>query len=86
MKNKIRNTEMEYIARANCRVDSSFLADGSGRVIGALVLFFCFFYTYNFIVSTPGITVLHEDVFSLHVGRCSRVSEEFSFQTYKRSL
>lgn len=83
MKNKIRNTEMEYIARANCRVDSSFLADGSGRVIGALAFFFC---TYIFIVSTPGITVLHEDVFSLHVGRCSRVSEEFSFQTYKRSL
>lgn len=46
MKNKIRNTEMEYIARANCRVDSSFLADGSGRVIGALV-FFLYIYFYR---------------------------------------
>jgi len=33
MKNKIKNTEMEYIAKAKCGVDSSFLTDRSDRNI-----------------------------------------------------
>lgn len=48
MKNKIRNTEMEYIARANRCVDSSFLADGSGRLIGTM-LFYCAYVVYLFV-------------------------------------
>lgn len=58
MKNKIRNTEMEYIARANHCVDSSFL--GSGRLIGTLVFYCAYvvFYVFCF-VCTSRITVLH---------------------------
>lgn len=33
MKNKIKNTEMEYIAKASCGVDSSFPTDRYRRVI-----------------------------------------------------
>lgn len=38
MKNKIKNTEMEYIAKANCGVDSSFPTDGFRRVIEILFI------------------------------------------------
>lgn len=65
MKNKIRNTEMEYIARANRCVDSSFLADGSGRLIGALV-FYCTYvvglFFFFFLVCASRISVLHKDI------------------------
>lgn len=94
MKNKIRNTEMEYIARANRCVDSSFLADGSGRLIGALV-FYCTYVVGGFVlfflsclrVRDLCSTQRHCSVSMM--GRCCRVSEEFfffSFQTYKRIL
>lgn len=39
MKNKIKNTEMEYIAKANCGVDSSFPTDRFRRVIEILYIF-----------------------------------------------
>ena len=42
MKNKIKNTEMEYIAKANCGVDSSFPTDRFRRVIEIFVFFFVF--------------------------------------------
>lgn len=44
MKNKIKNTEMEYIAKAKCDVDSSFPTDGFRRVTeitwAVFILFF----------------------------------------------
>lgn len=71
MKNKIRNTEMEYIARANRCVDSSFLADGSGRLIGALV-FYCTYvvglFVFFFLFARPGSLFYTKTLFSLHDG------------------
>lgn len=49
MKNKIKNTEMEYIAKANCGVDSSFLTDGFRRVIAIL-----FFFSFLVFFKRPG--------------------------------
>lgn len=43
MKNEIKNTDMEYIAEANCGVDSSFPTDRFRRVI-EILFFFCVFF------------------------------------------
>lgn len=61
MKNKIRNTEMEYIARANRCVDSSFPVDAGTAdwlehwCFNCACLLFYFF-------CTSGITFLHVDM------------------------
>lgn len=63
MKNKIKNTEMEYIAKANCGVDSSFLTDGF-RSDWNIFIFF---------LKASRITVLCESVFALDSGRSLRI-------------
>lgn len=54
---------MEYIAKANCGVDSSFPTDRFRRVIEILYFFFLF--------KTSRITVTYESVFLINSGRCS---------------
>lgn len=61
---------MEYIAKANCGVDSSFPTDRFRRVIEIFVFFFCLF-------KASRITVTYESVFLINSGRCSQVSEDF---------
>lgn len=85
MQNKIRNTEMEYIARANRCVDSSFLADGIRQTdwnIGVLLCICCLFV---FLFAHPGSLFYTSTLFSLHDGCCCWVSEEFFFFLSKRT-
>lgn len=55
---------MEYIAKANCGVDSSFPTDRFRRVIEILYFFF-------FLFKASRIAVTYESVFLINSGRCS---------------